>query len=550
MEASTPVRFRVDLEGLPAAGLESVQERAARYLDDLVAALRIPGRAALAVGSEPEGDAGEDGTRLASPRATGYGGAIVPRGSEADIAVQLAEQAVYFSRHRLVTEAQAARLWRELMPSSGTEVVPAAFVRTLRAAVRYGLPVAELCDRLRDNGDPSPPADPGEPPEGRLDGVLEEALCGRPGPGVRFAFAPEQYDRCFDAATGAPRHLPGLDDTLEGMLETMCDGLFYELGLLFRASCGRDDSLEAPWFRVSCAGIPGPAIRGLEEGEFLVGDSVSRLRTLGIEARETVNPDNGNDCAVARGAEDEERCRQAGFTTWGPEGYAVLCARREVRRNAAAFVDRRLTDLYLLRLQDVYPALVAATRERFEPGLVTRVLRGLVDEGLSIRDLRGILEGLLSVQGVSTADHSRCIVFDPATEVRCPAPPGHGLADLAADDYVACARMTLRAQISHKYTRGASSLLVYLLDPAIEALLQDEVAAADPEQRRRIVEVVRAECGADTGWSSKPVVLTTVTVRKHFRRLIEEEFPELAVLAYQELSPEMNIQPIARISLE
>ena len=33
------------------------------------------------------------------------------------------------------------------------------------------------------------------------------------------------------------------------------------------------------------------------------------------------------------------------------------------------------------------------------------------------------------------------------------------------------------------------------------------------------------------------------------RKLIEKDFPRLAVLSYQELSPDMNIQPIARISL-
>ena len=42
----------------------------------------------------------------------------------------------------------------------------------------------------------------------------------------------------------------------------------------------------------------------------------------------------------------------------------------------------------------------------------------------------------------------------------------------------------------------------------------------------------------------------TMEIRRYFRKLVELEFPHLAVLSYQELSPDMNIQPIARISLE
>ena len=49
--------------------------------------------------------------------------------------------------------------------------------------------------------------------------------------------------------------------------------------------------------------------------------------------------------------------------------------------------------------------------------------------------------------------------------------------------------------------------------------------------------------------AQQPVVLTTMEIRRYFRKLVELEFPHLAVLSYQELSPEMNIQPIARISL-
>ena len=36
-------------------------------------------------------------------------------------------------------------------------------------------------------------------------------------------------------------------------------------------------------------------------------------------------------------------------------------------------------------------------------------------------------------------------------------------------------------------------------------------------------------------------------VRRYIRKLIEQDLDELPVLSYQELTPEINIQPLARI---
>lgn len=38
-------------------------------------------------------------------------------------------------------------------------------------------------------------------------------------------------------------------------------------------------------------------------------------------------------------------------------------------------------------------------------------------------------------------------------------------------------------------------------------------------------------------------------IRRYFRKSVELEFPRLQVLSYQELSPEMQIQLTARISI-
>ena len=118
-------------------------------------------------------------------------------------------------------------------------------------------------------------------------------------------------------------------------------------------------------------------------------------------------------------------------------------------------------------------------------------------------------------------------------------------------------RAALKRYISHKYTRGQSTLIVYLLDPQIEETVRSSVQhtssgsylALEPEITQEILAAVRNEVGNLPPSAQQPVVLTTMEIRRYFRKLVELEFPHLAVLSYQELSPEMNIQPIARISL-
>jgi type III secretion protein V len=47
-----------------------------------------------------------------------------------------------------------------------------------------------------------------------------------------------------------------------------------------------------------------------------------------------------------------------------------------------------------------------------------------------------------------------------------------------------------------------------------------------------------------------PPLLTSFEIRRALRKIIQHEFPRLAVLSYQEVSPDTNIQRITRISWE
>ena len=69
-------------------------------------------------------------------------------------------------------------------------------------------------------------------------------------------------------------------------------------------------------------------------------------------------------------------------------------------------------------------------------------------------------------------------------------------------------------------------------------------AAALARHRRR-----RRARGRSRAPRSGAVLLTGAEIRRYVRRLVETEHPSLAVLSFQELAPEAQIRPIARISV-
>ncbi len=512
------------------------------YAETLLDSLEIPAEVTVELVSGPLEDLPSgDASFITGREASGLTRHDEDGRLTAESAAQLGAMAVCDGRCQLVTAAVVDAVWKGWTGGESGDA-PAGLAEALRDAVRYGVSL----EKVRAAWEGS--ADPDNVDTFRV--AVDRALDARGKPLARLAMGRELYARCFDPATDEPLQPEGEDDPLDVIQSNMVDGLFYSLGMIVEVEIEPDGGLEPFGFSTSFYDLPGPPMSNLAEGEFLVNEIPSRLNMLHIEARAVVNPANGSENAVVSSARDAEACREVGgYTTWGQASYAVLCASAHVRRNAAAFIDGRFARLYLARLGSAFPTLVRAIDERFDRGLITGVLRGLIEEEISIRDARGIMEGLLAVQGVSSVDHGRYIVFDPFTERRCPVPAGRTLEDLRAPEYAEAARGALRDFISHKHTQGASSLLCFLVDPAIEAELQ-QPEPLTPSRRREIIRAVYEEAGGRPGWSSQPVILTTVSARKRMRRLVEAEFPELPVLSYQELRPDMNIQPIARISVD
>jgi type III secretion protein V len=66
---------------------------------------------------------------------------------------------------------------------------------------------------------------------------------------------------------------------------------------------------------------------------------------------------------------------------------------------------------------------------------------------------------------------------------------------------------------------------------------------------KRLLESIKSVVGDLTAAAQRPVLLTSMDVRRYLRKMVEQELYELPVLSYQEMTQEINIQPLARIEL-
>jgi len=329
--------------------------------------------------------------------------------------------------------------------------------------------------------------------------------------------------------------IPLVDDTsgstfLNELVPMMRDGLFYELGVRFPGIRVRGNEGDLPPGSYIIMINEIPLVMGtVDQKKCLVNDTPDRLKLIGIMAEPAQNPANGQACAWIP-IESRELAEESGLTTWDAPGYVILHLSAVLRKNASEFLGIQEVQNMLEQLEQAFPALVKeVVPKAVSPFQLTDILRRLVEEEISVRDLRNILQALAEWGPVENDT-------------------------VMLTEYV---RAALKRYISHKYTRGQSTLIVYLLDPHIEETVRSSVQhtssgsylALEPEITQEILAAVRNEVGNLPPSAQQPVVLTTMEIRRYFRKLVELEFPHLAVLSYQELSPEMNIQPIARISL-
>jgi type III secretion protein V len=234
---------------------------------------------------------------------------------------------------------------------------------------------------------------------------------------------------------------------------------------------------------------------------------------------------------------------------WSSSGFIVLSLAAEIRRNAGSFMTREIFEYNLSQLQTAFPSVADVIKKRFDNIQLTQILRNLLDERISIRNLLSILEGLLAINSTVNVDQREHIVFLPRHTNLYIVREEKNLKELDNIDYSEFLRTSMKGYISHKYSGDSKLLYAYLLHPMIEDRIHN--IHKQPLQNEDYDKLMKAIYDKIKNWSIEnrnPIILTNPEIRVSLRSLTEKEFPELSILSYNELLPDLNIQVLDCIS--
>lgn len=329
-------------------------------------------------------------------------------------------------------------------------------------------------------------------------------------------------------ALGALLEEQGRDAWLKGMIPLMREGIFKELGVKIPGVRVRShsSSCQAHGFRVLIEEVP-VVVDEWRRGAVFVRESTERLAPFEVAPQPAPKPVSGVPASWV-GQEHGAMLREAGFSVADAADYVMLRLTESLKTYAKEFVSIQQVRQSLDQLEELYPALV----EEVVPSLVSltdlaEVLRRLVAEEISVRNMPRILETLA----------------DRAEGVDGPL--------LLAEE----ARAGLSRYITHKYTGGDGTLVVYVVDREIEETIEGAVRRTDgghylalpPDTSREILDAVHRSVGGDVERGNQPIILTRQSIRSYASRLFRLEVPAAVVLSYQELDPALHLQPIDTI---
>ena len=247
-----------------------------------------------------------------------------------------------------------------------------------------------------------------------------------------------------------------------------------------------------------------------------------------VDGIETVEPAFG---MPAKWISDDKKIKAeiAGYTLIDPTSVMVTHLSEVIRRHASELLSRQEVKRMVENLkqsnesivEDTVPAIVSLNE-------LQRVLRNLLREGIPILDMETILETLADY-APTVKDH------DMLTE------------------YV---RQALRRTITHKFSI-AGQLKVVSLDSEIEDLIIKSIKkieggaylALEPDIIQKIVTSTTEQINQMKKLVQEPIIITSPVVRIYFKKLLDQFYPDITVLSFNDIDTSVQIQALGTITL-
>ena len=252
-----------------------------------------------------------------------------------------------------------------------------------------------------------------------------------------------------------------------------------------------------------------------------------------IDGIETIEPAYGIPSRWIR-PEDRELAEIYGYTVIDPLSVLVTHLSEVVKQHAHELITRQEVMHLVENAKKTSPELIEEAFPNYlSYSMFQKILTSLLKEGVPIKDLETIIETALENMSDTVA---------PVRDV---------------DGLIENIRIALKRTITRMYCEDGS-MKVITMDAELERTMVGSLSKGDrglylalnPDVLQSLINQITLQLKKFNGLSQNPVILTSQVMRVHFYRLIEQFYPNVRVLSFNEISNNVQIQSIGSLTLE
>lgn len=219
-----------------------------------------------------------------------------------------------------------------------------------------------------------------------------------------------------------------------------------------------------------------------------------------------------------------------GYTVVDATSVLITHLSETLKKASEQILDREDVQKLIDLVKEKNPTLINELMpDLASVGLIQRVLRNLLKEGIPIRNLTVILETI--------AD------FAPFTK--------------NPDDLSEQVRKRIGTYFMHQYEGEEGIVHAMTLEPRLDQLIASQVKRTqtdigimlDPSLTQHLLHELNQRINDMSEQGYQPILITSADVRLPFRRFFEPSFPQLIVLSYQEFPNDIQIQTFSIITM-
>ncbi len=317
--------------------------------------------------------------------------------------------------------------------------------------------------------------------------------------------------------------------SLDARLQKLRKSLYDQLGLPFPQVAFRpDEGLASGRYQFKLDDLPMEE-GGLRMGRLLLCDEPDHLELADVPG-EAGGPFIERTETIWIEDRHKPTLDEAGIGYMDTVECLIACVRHALTRYASEFVGVQETHAILANVDGAYGDLVREAQKVVPVQKMADIFRRLLDEGVPIRNLRIVLEAL-----IEWGSKEQDVVL------------------LA--EYV---RSALKRQICHSYADRQKVLHAFLLEREVEQVLRQAIRqtsvggylALSEDDGARLLSTFHQHAERLAADKVRPVVLTSLDVRRFLRSLLVKNNIHVPVLSFQDLAPEFTVQPVVTIRME